>query len=126
MSSQDRAAPSVPVVEVGDTSASASFDARLTPHRSLGPQGFLIFMLAIGTVSFGTGMLFLLSGAWPVLCFCGLDVLLVYIAFKLNYRAARLHETVRLTPEALVVRRVQPSPKRQQNKPEQVQQDGCN
>ena len=34
-------------------------------------------------------MVFLLAGAWPVFGFFGLDVLLVYWAFRLNYRRAR-------------------------------------
>ena len=66
-------------------------------------------MVAVSAVGFVTGIVFLLKGAWPVLGFCGLDVLLIYIAFKLNYRAARLYETIELTPETLVLRRVQPS-----------------
>jgi uncharacterized membrane protein len=52
-------------------------------------------------------------GAWPVFGFFGLDVALVYIAFKLNYRSGRLHELVELTPEALTVTRVHPSGKRE-------------
>ena len=48
-------------------------------------------------------MLFLLLGAWPVLGFFGLDVALVYIAFKLNYRSGRLYETVELTPAKLML-----------------------
>jgi uncharacterized membrane protein len=70
-------------------------------------------MLAIGGASFVTGMVFLLMGAWPVFGFFGLDVALVYIAFRLNYRAGRLYETVELTPEALTVTRVHPSGKRE-------------
>ena len=89
------------------------FRAILHPHRSLGPTGFLILMLAIGGASFVTGMVFLLMGAWPVFGFFGLDVALVYIAFRLNYRAGRLYETVELTPEALTVTRVHPSGKRE-------------
>jgi uncharacterized membrane protein len=68
-------------------------------------------MLAIGGVSFVTGMVFLLMGAWPVFGFFGLDVALVYIAFKLNYRSGRLYETVDLTPDMLTVTRVHPSGK---------------
>ena len=89
------------------------FRAILHPHRSLGPTGFLILMLAIGGVSFVTGMVFLLMGAWPVFGFFGLDVALVYLAFRLNYRSGRLYETVELTPEALTVTRVHPSGKRE-------------
>jgi uncharacterized membrane protein len=89
------------------------FRAILHPHRSLGPTGFLVLMLAIGGVSFVTGMVFLLMGAWPVFGFFGLDVALVYLAFRLNYRAGRLYETVELTPETLTVTRVHPSGKRE-------------
>jgi uncharacterized membrane protein len=87
------------------------FRAVLHPHRSLPPQGFLILMLAIGSVSFVSGMVFLLMGAWPVFGFFGLDVALVYIAFKLNYRAARAYELVELTPSTLTLKRVSPSGK---------------
>jgi uncharacterized membrane protein len=85
----------------------------LTPHRSLGPKGFMILMTAVCVVSFATGLLFYLLGAWPVIGFMGLDVLLIYIAFKLNFRALRLYETVDLTDDALTVTRVAPSGKAQ-------------
>jgi len=90
-----------------------AFRAILHPHRSLGPRGFLVLMLAIGGASFVTGMVFLLMGAWPVFGFFGLDVALVYIAFKLNYRSGRIYETIELTPETLTVTRVHPSGKRE-------------
>ena len=48
-------------------------------------------------------------GAWPVLGFFGLDVALVYVAFKLNYRSGRLYETLELTPAQLTWTRVHPS-----------------
>lgn len=87
------------------------FSALLTPHRSLGPRGFMVLMGTVCLVSFATGFLFYMIGAWPVMGFMGLDVALIYVAFKLNYRAGRLYETVDLTPEALTVTRVQPSGK---------------
>jgi uncharacterized membrane protein len=89
------------------------FSAVLTPHRSLGPKGFMVLMGAICVVSFGTGLFFYLLGAWPVIGFMGLDVALIYLAFKLNFRALRLYETVDLTDEALTVTRVAPSGKSQ-------------
>jgi uncharacterized membrane protein len=95
------------------TQEQRAFRAILHPHRSLGPRGFLVLMLAIGGVSFITGMVFLAMGAWPVMGFFGLDVALVYIAFKLNYRSGRLYETIELTPETLTVTRVHPSGKRE-------------
>src|SRR5262245_49573938 len=86
-----------------------AFRAVLTPHRSLGPAGFIILMTAVSFVSFVIGFVFFLSGAWPVLGFCGLDVLIIYVAFKLNYRAGRAYETVELTRDELVLVRVHPS-----------------
>lgn len=82
------------------------FSAILRPNRSLGPNGFLALMIFFGGVSFITGMAFLMMGAWPVLGFFGLDVLILYIAFRLNYRDGRAFETVDIRPEALTIQRV--------------------
>ena len=82
------------------------FSVTLTPHRSLGRVGFLVLMLLFGGVSFVAGALFLLLGAWPVFGFFGLDVALLYWAFRLNYRHAAAYEEVKVTPAALTVRKV--------------------
>lgn len=82
------------------------FSATITPHRSLGSTGFLILMLLVGGISFVAGMVFLLLGAWPVMGFFGLDVLLIYWAFRVNYRAARAYEQVAVTASTLLVRKV--------------------
>jgi uncharacterized membrane protein len=73
----------------------------------------MVLMGALCLVSFGTGLFFYLLGAWPVMGFMGLDVALIYIAFRLNFRALRLYETVDLTDDALTVTRVTPSGKSQ-------------
>lgn len=96
-----------------ETQAESIFRAVLHPHRSLSPRGFLILMLAIGSISFVTGMVFISMGAWPVFGFCGLDVLLVYIAFTLNYRSGRAYELVELSKELLQITRVDPRGRRQ-------------
>src|ERR1700741_4912008 len=85
------------------------FSAILLPHRSLSRKGFLVLMIAIGGVSFVSGAACIIAGAWPVFGFFGLDVLLIYIAFRLNYRSGRLYETIDLTPEQLILTRVHPS-----------------
>ena len=82
------------------------FSARLTPHRSLNRTGFLAVMLFLSAVSFITGLVFLMMGAWPVFGFFGLDVLVIWWAFKLNFRAARASEEIVVTPSELRVRRV--------------------
>ncbi len=82
------------------------FDAVITPHRSLGPRGFVMLMALIGGISFACGIFFTILGAWPVLAFFGLDVALIYLAFRLNYRAARAVEHVTLTRDELLIRRL--------------------
>jgi uncharacterized membrane protein len=90
-----------------DGSADAKiFSAVITPHRSLSSTGFLIFMLCIGGLSFVSGVIFVMLGAWPVCGFFGLDVLLVYWAFRVNYRSARAYEVVTVTASELTVRKV--------------------
>jgi uncharacterized membrane protein len=97
---------------MSDTNAAADepfFQALLTPHRSLGRKGFAVLM---GALLFGwlvTGAIFLANGAWPVFGFFGLDVLLVYVCFKLNYRAARAREEVSLSRTSLDIRKTAPS-----------------
>jgi len=87
------------------------FYAEMRPYRSLSPMGFWILMATIGGVSFITGMMFLLAGAWPVFGFFGLDVVLVYVFFRLNYREARAFETLTLTETELVFCKVSPKGK---------------
>lgn len=82
------------------------FSAVITPHRSLPRAGFVTLMSFFGAISFAAGVAFLVDGAWPVFGFFGLDVLLLYWAFKLNYRHAAAYEEVKVTPAALTVRKV--------------------
>lgn len=84
------------------------FDATLRPNRSLNLFGFRILMLVAGASLLIVGVLFMVAGAWPVFGFCGLEFLLLYGAFRLNYRAARAYERVRLTEDRLEVRRFSP------------------
>lgn len=84
----------------------ALFSAVLTPHRSLTRGGFLAVMIAIGGLSFISGMAFLAMGAWPVCGFLGLDVALVYWAFKINDRAAAAFERISVSAGELRVEKV--------------------
>ncbi len=85
--------------------ATVLFDAILTPHRSLNGLGFAILMSIVAAVNIGLGVSFVLQGAWPIFGFCGLDVLLFYVMFRLNYRSARMFERIRLLPDELIVER---------------------
>ena len=90
----------------GDPSERAVFAAVITPHRSLGPEGFRILMTLCCVVSVGASIPFVAVGYWPVGGIFGLDFLALYIAFRINYRRARAFEEVVLTPIELMFRQV--------------------
>jgi uncharacterized membrane protein len=82
------------------------FSALLTPHRSLSRAQFTALMSVVCAISFAAGVVFWRMGAWPVFGFFGLDVLLIYWAFKINFRHAKAIEEITVTPSELRVRRV--------------------
>jgi uncharacterized membrane protein len=84
------------------------FDAVLTPHRSLGRTGFRLLLCAVCAASTLMSVPFYLLGAWPVIGFFGLDVALLYLFFRLNYRDGRAQERVLLTYLNLFVSRIDP------------------
>lgn len=83
-------------------------DAVLTPNRSLPRAGFAVLMAGVVAVSFTAGVIFIRMGAWPVTGFFGLDLALIWLAFRFSYRDGRTVETVRLSPERLQVTRRRP------------------
>ncbi len=89
--------------------AAPLFDAVLSPHRSLSTRGFAGLMVALAGAVLLVGIFFTTLGARPVLPFFGGEVLLIWLAFHLNFRSARAYETLRLTPAALTVEQVKPS-----------------
>lgn len=96
-------------ITLGSHPSDINFSATLLPHRSLSRKGFLTLMVLVGAVSFICGIVFALMGAWPVFGFFGLDVVLIYIAFRINYRDAKLVEEIDLSAHELKVTRVHPS-----------------
>ena len=82
------------------------FDAVLRPNRSLDSRGFVLLMAALAALSFVAGIVFISVGAWPVFGFLGLDVLLIWIAFRASYHSGRLVETIRLSDSAMEIRRI--------------------
>ncbi len=83
-----------------------AFHAVLYPHRSLSRRGFFVMMAGIiGIMGFGA-LRALALGAWPIAIFSVLDVLLVYVCFKLSYRAGRQFEEIAVSESEVLVRKV--------------------
>lgn len=92
----------------GDATA-PSFCATLSPYRSLSRTGFIILMAFVAVSCFSSGIMFVVVGAWPVLAFMALDVLIIWGAFALNYRSGRQFEEIAVWPHDLLVRQVSPA-----------------
>ena len=82
------------------------FDAILKPYASLSSYGFLTFMLTLIIISCSIGIVFSILGAWPVLGFFGLEIFIIYQAFKYNYRDSKRIENITLTGNDIVIERV--------------------
>src|SRR5690606_25768805 len=87
------------------------FEALLKPYRSLERTGFTILMSALITCWLLVGAVFWSMGAWPIFGLFGLDVLMIYLAFRWNYRAARAHEEISLSRSVLHIRQINSSGK---------------
>ena len=61
------------------------FNITVLPYRSLSKKD-LKTMLIVCFIFFSIGIFFWSIGAWPVFGFLGLDVLCLYLAFKINYK----------------------------------------
>lgn len=85
-----------------------NFNLVLRPNMSLSSRGFFWLMMWFGGVSLAVGAYFWSLGAWPVFGFFGLDIILLYGAFRLNYRYGRRYETLALDENRLVFSQVTP------------------
>ena len=79
------------------------YSITLKPYRSLSKIGFILLMVVLCTFCFVTGIMFIKIGAWPVFGFFGLDVLLVYIFFKINFKSGKKKERILLTSNQLII-----------------------
>lgn len=83
-------------------------NAVMYPHRSLGPVGFNWVMGIMAGSALGLAVLFWSLGAWPIAAFLAVDVVIVWIAFRINFDRARTSEKIRLTQHSLIVEKSAP------------------
>jgi uncharacterized membrane protein len=82
------------------------FAATIQPHRSLGDGRRRMVIVLVAVAAALSSVPFWLVGAWPVIGYFGLDVLLLWLAFRINTRRARAFEEVVLTHVELCLRKV--------------------
>jgi uncharacterized membrane protein len=82
------------------------FAAVIRPHRSLDARGFRILMTLCCLGTAAATVPFLILGFWPVAGFLALDLLGLYLAFRVNFRAGRSFEEIVLSPIELLFRQI--------------------
>lgn len=82
------------------------FDAVIYPNPPLSNRGFALVIGGFALLSGIVGTMMFLAGAWPVIGFLGLDVLVLGLAFHIVRRRARAYEAVHLERDRLTIRRV--------------------
>ena len=88
-------------------------DLTILPYRSLSKKDFRNLMFCVAFIFFSIGGYFWYLGAWPVFGFIGLDVALLYYAFKINYKSGEIFETLKIEKETFLITRNFPSGKQQ-------------
>jgi uncharacterized membrane protein len=90
------------------TQARPLFAATLKPHRSISPTGIL-FVVGLAAVLAGLpAIAFVSMGAWPMVGFLALVVLLIWWALSASLRDGKRVETVTLWPDELEFKRFSP------------------
>lgn len=80
-------------------------DAVLRPAPPLSAHAMVLVLGAVGLVNFILGVIFVLKGAWPVMPFLGLDVLLLVWAFHRCRQRAQSYEHIVLSLSRLHITR---------------------
>lgn len=70
------------------------FYACIYPYRSLSRDGFRVLLIVLLCMFCVLGVLFLVSGAWPVVGLMGLELVALYIGFRVSYAQAKSRETL--------------------------------
>ena len=92
--------------DASDPAAERLYDVLLMPHRSMTRANVRILMLVFGAAGIFTSLPFVIMGAWPVAGFMGLDMAILYLAFRASFDAARAYEHILVTPLELLLAKV--------------------
>ncbi len=83
-----------------------TFYATLRPNKSLTFKELALVLIGFSSICVFISIIFLISGAWPVLGFLGLDILILYLAFRAHDRSTKKYERLSLSPNLLLIERI--------------------
>ncbi|HTH62346.1 MAG TPA: DUF2244 domain-containing protein [Paraburkholderia sp.] len=81
-------------------------DWTMKRNCSVSPRQYVTFFASLALVSIAIAVLLLLNGAWLVLPFTGIELVVVGGAFAIHARHAVDYERIRLYPNRLVIEQV--------------------
>ena len=84
------------------------FLAELRPAAAMSLRAFHIMMGVSAAVLFILSLGFFLAGAWPVVGFFGLDLVLLYLAFRVSYKRGKAREILEFRPGEITLTRISP------------------
>jgi len=91
-------------MECVDTGGAGQFDLMVRRNNSLSTSGRLVVFGLVVFVSVGIGLAFtLVFGAWPILPFAGVEMLILYLAFRHVERHAGDYERLAIAGDRLEV-----------------------
>ena len=79
-------------------------DIKIYPSQSLSRKGFRILILIFLIPACLIGTFFSLLGAWPVAGFMGLELVLIYFAFKIYLNNSKVYERIVLDDKNLRIK----------------------
>ena len=99
-------APPIIMATMEEHKPTKNWSVTLTPHRSLSREGFVAIMVILVVLNFVGGMFFFVVGAWPVTGFMGLDVVLMWWAFRRNFSDAKRAERIIVEDDLVTLQRL--------------------
>ena len=76
----------------------------LEPSKSLRPKGANLVLIILGGFGLVISVGFMMFGAWPVFGFMALDVLLIYIALRAQYRRSDLGQEITISNDEIEIK----------------------
>jgi uncharacterized membrane protein len=90
----------------GKGAEAAEFSLVVRRNNALSAEGRYLVLGTLSALMLAISVGFAAIGAWPILPFAGLEIALVFIAFRLMERHAGDYESVRIQDHRVVIERV--------------------
>lgn len=91
------------MVDVSGSASSPHYSVTARPNCSLSPAGTLCAFSIIAMVTLAVSCGFALLGAWPILPFAGLELIVLWLCFRHVWRHAHDYERLTIDDDKVVV-----------------------